>query len=94
MALDKHDKQPRDVIDYPVDFSRWLADRPGYAIDTYEVTAEAGISVVTHIRIGSIITVFLSGGTVDETYKVTVRATMTPTPLIKEFDFLVRIREL
>ena len=26
--------------------------------------------------------------------QITVRATMTPTPLIKEFEFLVRVKEL
>lgn len=94
MALEKKNKQPQDVIDYPVDFSEWLAERPGYEIDTYTVTVEAGISLVTHIRIGAVITVFLGGGTSGTTYKVTVRATMAPTPLIKEFEFLVRVKEL
>lgn len=94
MAIEKKFKQPNDVIDYPIDFSEWLAERPGYAIDTYTVTADAGISVVTHLRIGSIITVFLGGGTNGTTYKITVRATMTPTPLVKEFEFLVKVKEL
>ena len=94
MSLEKKSKQPQDVIDYPIDYSNWLAERPGYEIDTYTVTAETGINVVTHIHVGSIITVFLGGGTTGATYKITVRATMTPTPLIKEFEFLVRVREL
>lgn len=94
MALEKKFKQPQDVIDYPVDYSEWLAERPGYEIDTYTVTAETGIDLVTHLRIGSIITMFLGGGTTGTTYKITVRATMTPTPLIKEFEFLVRVKEL
>jgi hypothetical protein len=94
MALEKKSKQPQDVIDYPIDYSEWLAERPGYEIDTYTVTAETGIDLVTHLRIGPVITVFLGGGTTGTTYKVTVRATMTPTPLIKEFEFLVRVKEL
>lgn len=94
MAIEKKSKQPNDVIDYPIDFSEWLAERPGYAINTYTVAADAGISVVTHLRIGSIITVFLGGGTNGTTYKITVRATMTPTPLVKEFEFLVKVKEL
>lgn len=94
MAIEKKAKQPNDVIDYPIDFSEWLAERPGYSIDTYTVTADAGITVVAHLRTGAIITVFLGGGTNGTTYKITVRATMTPTPLVKEFEFLVRIKEL
>ena len=94
MTIEKKSKQPNDVIDYPIDFGEWLAERPGYAIDTYTVSADTGISVVTHLRIGSIITVFLGGGTNGTAYKVTVRATMTPTPLVKEFEFLVKVKEL
>lgn len=94
MSIPTQDKQPNDVIDYPIDFSEWLAERPGYAINTYTVTADTGINVVTHMRIGSIITVFLGGGTSGQKYKVTVRATMTPTPLVKEFEFYCRVKEL
>jgi hypothetical protein len=94
MALEKKNKQPQDVIDYPIDYSEWLAERPGYEIDTYTVTVETGINLVTHVCVGPVITVFLGGGTTGTTYKVTVRATMTPTPLIKEFEFLVRVKEL
>ena len=94
MALEKKTKQPQDVIDYPVDYSEWLAERPGYEISSYTVTVESGIDLVTHIRVGTIITVFLGGGTDGTTYKITVRATMTPSPLIKEFEFLVKVKEL
>lgn len=93
MAIEKHDKQPNDVIDYPVSYAEWLAERPGYAIDTYTVEADTGIDVITHIRIGSVITPFIGGGVNGSSYKVTVRATMTPTPLVKEFDFIVRVKE-
>lgn len=94
MAIEKHDKQPNDVIDYPISYDEWLAERPGYSIDTYAVAADAGIDVVTHIKVGNIITPFIGGGTNGTTYKVTVRATMTPTPLVKEFEFLVKVKEL
>lgn len=93
MSLDKHYKQPKDVIDYPISFSEWLAERPGYSISTYVVEADPGIDVVTHIRFGDIITPFIGGGTSGQSYKVTVRATMTPSPLVKEFEFMVKVLE-
>lgn len=94
MALEKKTKQPNDVIDYPIDFSEWLAERPGYEIASYTVAVAAGLTLVDDLVDGQVITVFLGGGTNGTTYKVTVRATMTPTPLIKEFEFLVKVKEL
>ena len=52
MALEKKSKQPQDVIDYPVDYSEWLAERSGYAIDTYTVTAETGIDLDALVDVG------------------------------------------
>lgn len=94
MGIESKTKQPNDVIDYPIDFNEWLAERPGYSIDTYTVEAEAGIDVVTHIHVAGYVTVFLGGGVSGTSYKVTVRATMAPTPLIKEFEFKCKVKEI
>lgn len=95
MALVKKTKQPGETIDYPVDFGEWLEVRPGYSIDTYTIEVDdPDLVVVTDLKVGNIITPFLSGGVDGTTYKVTVTATMTPTPLVKEYDFQVVVREL
>lgn len=95
MALVKKTKQPDEVIDYPVDFGEWLEVRPGYSIDSYTIEVDDDdLTVVTHLKTGNIITPFLGGGVSGTTYKITVTATMAPEPLIKEYDFQVKVAEL
>ena len=92
--LGKWPKQPHEQIAYPIDFTDWMAENPGDTIDTYTVVADAGISVVTHARVGNIITVVMGGGTNGTTYKVTVTINTTPGPLIKEAEFYVKVKEI
>lgn len=87
-------KQPNEVINYEITFADWLAERPGYSISSYTVTADAGIDVVTHRRSGSVIVVVLGGGTTGTKYKVTVTVTCTPDGLKKEAEFYVSVKEV
>lgn len=91
--LGRYTQQPNEVIDYPVDFTDWMAERVGDSIASYTVAATAGISIATHRRDGNVVTVVLSGGTSGTSYKATVRIT-TAAGLVKEAEFSVKIKEV
>lgn len=65
-------KDPDATLDYGWDWSAWL---DGDTIATAEVLAEDGITVDSDSATATTVTVWLSGGTVDEEYRVTSRIT-------------------
>ncbi|MCC6389152.1 MAG: hypothetical protein IT167_01020 [Bryobacterales bacterium] len=67
-------KDPNAVLDYSVDWTRWL---DGDAIATSEWTVPAGLTKVNDTHTTKAATVWLSGGTVSQTYTVTNRITST-----------------
>lgn len=64
-------KDPDAVLDYLFDWSAWLS--AGETIQTSAVTAEAGITVDSDTNTTTATTVWLSGGTVGESYQITNR---------------------
>jgi len=92
--LGRWTKQPGETLAYPVDYVDWLAERPGNAIASYTVSADAGIGVASHVKIGAIITVLLSGGTSGVSYKVTITVTTDLTQEVKESEFVVKVKEI
>lgn len=96
MAItDKFTKQPEDVQDYDIDFADYLASMDNDTLldpPSYVVEADEGITIDSHEQTGSIIKVWVSGGTHGANYKVTARATTTGGRT-KEHDILVRVRE-
>ncbi|MCC6366857.1 MAG: hypothetical protein IT165_25325 [Bryobacterales bacterium] len=69
-----HIKDPNAVLDYSVDWTRWLN---GDSIATSDWTVPVGLTEVTDTHTGTKATVWLSGGTVGATYTVTNRITTT-----------------
>jgi hypothetical protein len=72
-------KDPDSVLDYFFDWSTWLSDNSD-TLDTYSVTiAEGGAALVVDddSEADGVITVWLSGGTVDTRYLVRSRVTTT-----------------
>ena len=87
-------KQSGETLDYDVSFEDWFDTRSDTPA-SHTVTAETGITVVTSALSGEVVRVVLSGGTNGETYKVTVTLTTNAaTPIIKEVDFTVRIKDV
>jgi hypothetical protein len=87
-------KQSGETLDYDVDYTDWFENRTDDAA-SHTATAETGITVVTSSLASQIVRVVLSGGTDGETYKITVRVTTNAaTPIIKEADFTVRIKDV
>ena len=75
-AKPKGVKDPDAVLDYPVDFSEWLAD----ISDTYAshtILVSSGLTLDSSSESGGIITPVLSGGVVGATESFTVRITTT-----------------
>jgi hypothetical protein len=84
-------KRPEDVLDYDVDFSRWLATDD--TITDAEVTVSDGTVVADDFEFtDQVVKVWLSGGEDGDTVFVTVKAT-TAQEREKEICFRLRIRK-
>lgn len=88
MALVWPNKDPEEVLDYPVQFDDWLVsgcDIASGATVVQEGTSEPGLLtdlVVDGVFVaGKSIVTWLSGGTADETYTFKITATDTGTPV-------------
>ncbi len=85
-------KQPREVLDFDIDYTAALAGRSDtIASQTTEVTP-AGLTV-SNSRSGNIVKVRCSAGTDLVSYKVTILATTT-AGLVFEDEFMLDVEEV
>ena len=71
-------KDPDAVLDYGVDWSKWLA--AGETILSHTITAETGITKDSDSEADGAVTIWLSGGTAGERYNVACKiVTLTRT---------------
>jgi len=68
-------KDPSAVLDYVFDWTGWLAT--GETITDHTITADTGITVDSSAESDGKVTVWLSGGTAGENYKVACLITTT-----------------
>ena len=61
-------KDPSAVLDYVFDWTEWLAT--GETITDHTITADTGITADSSTELDGKVTVWLSGGTAGENYKV------------------------
>lgn len=66
-------KDPDAVLDYAFDWTDWLED--GETISSHTVTVETGLTKDSDSESSGVVTVWLSGGTADETYTVACKIT-------------------
>lgn len=95
--IKKFTKQPGDTLDYDFDFADWFTGRTSTIASVSVPVVDAGINLVTYGRIGTTVAVktILSGGTTGQSYKMTFRITTTdPTPLVKEVECLIKVKEI
>lgn len=92
MGFPRRVKDPDAVLDFPVDWSAWLAD--GEAITAVEVTATTGLTVDPDPEIvgGTVVVAILSGGTVGQKYDVTYHIT-TSEARVDDRSITVVIKE-
>lgn len=92
MSISTVYKQPRDVLDYNVEFDKWITDDD--EITTIEATIDpdgpAAIDAVENL--GLAVKVWFSGGEHNGTHKVTVTVG-TRLGRVKETELRLRIKE-
>lgn len=66
-------KGANDVLDYAEDWAAWLADAGADSITSSSWTVPAGITQNNAARTSTKTTIWLSGGTVGATYRITNR---------------------
>jgi hypothetical protein len=100
MILDRKEKQPAEVKDYPIDYSEWLGeitagDTIASAVAVSACTSDSSDTalVVNQVVISNTaVTVWLSAGTTNQKYKVTVTVT-TVGGRIDQSEFIVKVKD-
>jgi hypothetical protein len=82
-------KDPNAVLDYMIDWARWLA---GDEIASSDWTVPAGVTKVAATHTATNATVWLSGGTAGQAYTVTNRITTTGGRT-EDRSFIVKVEE-
>ncbi len=82
-------KDPNAVLDYSVDWSRWL---DGDTIATSVWTVPAGLTKVSDTNTTTKTTAWLSGGAADQSYTVTNRITTTGGRT-EDRSFILKVEE-
>ncbi|MCC6364928.1 MAG: hypothetical protein IT165_15530 [Bryobacterales bacterium] len=82
-------KDPNAVLDYSIDWTRWLA---GDQIAASEWIVASGLTKMADSKTATSATVWLSGGTAGQSYIVTNRIT-TSAGRTEDRSFTVRVEE-
>jgi hypothetical protein len=82
-------KDPNAVLDYTIDWTRWLA---ADQVVTSEWLVPTGLTKVGDSKTASSATVWLSGGTAGQSYTVTNRITTTGGRT-EDRSFTIRVEE-
>ena len=85
-------KDPDAVLDFAIDWATsWLATSE--AVSTYSVTVDSTLlTISTHGESSGVVTAWLSGGTVNQDYTVSIKI-VTDASRTDERSFRVLIRE-
>lgn len=100
MILDRKEKQPAEVKDYPIDYSEWLdeiaaGDTIASAAAAFACTstpADVALVIDQVLVSNTAVTVWLSAGTANEIYKVTVTVTTTGGR-VDQSEFIVKVKD-
>lgn len=82
-------KDPNAVLDYSIDWTRWLA---GDQIAASEWLVPSGLTKMADSKTSTSATVWLSGGTAGQSYIVTNRIT-TAAGRTEDRSFTIRVEE-
>lgn len=100
MILDRKEKQPAEVKDYPIDYSAWLAEISGgdTIVSATAVAvclddpADTALIVDKVVVSSTSIAVWLSAGTANKRYKVTV-SVITVGGRKDESEFIIKLKD-
>src|SRR5574337_212257 len=89
-------QQPHEIIDYPVDFADWFASRSSESVGSVDISVDQGLVLVGQTQIGFVITpvIAIAPATAPGNYKVEIRVTTSPSQLVKEAEFIVKVKEI
>jgi hypothetical protein len=90
MPQARFDKQPRELLDYDIDLSRWMPD--GDHAVSAQVFIDDGLTLEATIITATQVKLWISGGTDGENYLIAVLTT-TSGGRLKEVDIEIRVRE-
>ena len=68
MLTNQYTKDPSAILDWAYDWTDWLA--AAETITDHTITADTGLTVDSSTEEAGVVTVWLSGGTAGENYKV------------------------
>lgn len=103
MIIGKFQKQPAETLDYDIDFTDFLSDS-----DTLVTTGNPPVPSPLNVTVdnagltlgptfvvgdGKVIKQWLSGGTNNVRYKITITAT-TNAGRVKQVEFVVRVKDV
>jgi hypothetical protein len=84
-------KDPDAVLDYTIDWTAWLADSGADTIASSSWTVPAGLTQNNATRSAAKTTIWLSGGTLGATYRITNRiVTSGGRTAERSFDLVVQ----
>ena len=89
--LNTYIKQPTETLDYDIEYVDFLSDGDSLQAGASSVSP-VGLTVHSPLVVGTKLKVWVEGGTVGVTYKVTVQAT-TALGRVKEDELVFKIKE-
>ena len=89
--LETFQKQPADVQDYDIDFTKWLAGFSDTGMSLV-VQVDTGITLTSQEFANGVAKVWLSGGSSGTSYKVTARLS-TVGGRVKEVEIRIKVKE-
>lgn len=92
MKLGTFSKQPVEIKDYDIDYTKWMP--AGDAIQSVTAAiAPTGLTMGSVLVNGLVVKIWLSGGTNGSTYKITVNVTTTGGRLQQD-EFFIKVKEI
>jgi len=98
VILDRKEKQPAEIKDYPINYAEWLAEAGDTLADVQATVvcltdpADTALVVSSLTLAPTAVAVWLSGGTDGQRYKVTVTVT-TAGGRRDQSEFIVKIKD-
>ena len=73
-------KDPQSILNWSIDWADWLQTAEGILSDSWTITPSGTLAESSSSTAGTVSTIYLTGGTVGETYRVTCTMVSDATP--------------
>jgi hypothetical protein len=92
MKLGTFTKQPVEIKDYDIDYTKWMPVGDSIQSVTASISP-AGLTLGSVLVNGLVVKIWLSGGTNGLSYKITVNVTTTGGRLQQD-EFFIKVKEI